>query len=315
MTLTLSMVVPMGISVLALLIAIKNYRRKAGVNVRGVFTTASGRSCDDVYITEVILENLKDRAVTIFAIYLKIGYNYYLELENLEEKPLILKPFEAYRGQLGPIEFYGISGNKIILNGLFRDRTVRKQLVLSTSDGKYQVPSSIRRWSPIGDFFRNHLTAVIRPVYSTYKDTYLGGNIAYVVELVGQEGEEQIVPIHPRDYELQIFRNFTITKDSLSSKEALEQLLQKQMDEGKLPCKRYVVYDMQAWREKAHEFYSGAITIQAKYCNAFQYYVMGRVLSKYADWKLNRENVLRAQETAAVRPRPSKPFGEGSDKK
>jgi hypothetical protein len=165
--------------------------------------------------------------------------------------------------------------------------------VLSTSDGKYQVPSSIRRWSPIGDFFRNHLTAIIRPVYATHKDKYLGGNIAYVIELVGQNGKEEIVPIHPKDYELKIFRDFSITKDSLSSKEALEQFLQKQMDEGNLRCKSYVVYDLHAAREKAHEFYSKAITIQAKYCNAFQYYVMGRVLSKYADWKLNRESARR----------------------
>jgi hypothetical protein len=142
--------------------------------------------------------------------------------------------------------------------------------------------------------------AVIRPIYSTHKDKYLGGNIAYVVEFVGREGGEEIVPIHPKDYELKVFRDFSLTKDSLSSKEALEQLLQEQMDDGNLPCKRYVVYDLQAWREKAHAFYSGAITIQGKYCNAFQYYVIGKILTRYADWKLNRENVLRkrSQETA-----------------
>jgi hypothetical protein len=297
---TVPIVVPVGVSLLALFIAIKNYRRKAGMHVRGVFSTASSRACDDVYIYEVILENLKDRAVTIFSIYLRLGLNYYVELENLQEKPLVLKPFETYRQQFGPIEFYGINSNKIVLNGLFNDRTVRKQLVLSTSDGKYRVPSSIRRWSPVSDFFDNHLTAVIRPVYSTHKDKYLGGNMAYVVEL-GQAGEEEIVPIHPKDYELKIFKNFSLTKDSLSSKQALEQFLQKQMDEGNLPCKRYVVHDLQTWRGNAHKFYSRATTIEAKYCNAFQYYIMGKILTRYADWKLNRENVARkrAQQTAS----------------
>jgi len=293
-------ILSLSLAVLALLIGIKNYRRKAGMYVRGVFSTGSGTSCNDVYITEVILENLKDRAVTIFSIYLKIGHNYYVELENLEEKPLVLKAFETYRREFGPIEFYGINNNKIRLNDLLGDRSVRKRLVLSTSDGKYQVPSSIRRWSPVGDFFTNHLTAVIRPVYLIHKDKYVGGNVAYVIELVAHGGEEEIVLIHPKDYELRRFRKFQLTRDSLVSKEALEQFLQKQMDEGNLLCESYVVYDLQAWRGKARDFYSTARTIQAKYCGAFQYYVMGRVLSKYADWKLNRENVLRkrAQETA-----------------
>jgi hypothetical protein len=287
------------LSVLALLIGFKNYRRKAGIHVRGVFSTASGTSCDDIYVTEVVLENLKDRAVTIFCIYLKIGHNYYLELENLEEKPLVLRAFETHRKEFGPIEFYGISSDKIMLKGLLRDRRVKKRLVLSTSDGQYRVPSSIRRWSPVGDFFKNHLTGVIRPVYSIHKDKYVGGNIAFVIEIVALGGDEEIVLIHPRDYELRRFRNFQLTRDSLSSKKALEELLQKQMDEGNLPCKSYVVYDLQAWREKAHEFYSGARTIQAQYYGAFQYYVLGRLRSRYDDWKLNRENVIkkRTQET------------------
>jgi hypothetical protein len=293
MTSVVSIVVSVGISLLALFITIKNYRRKAGVHVRGVFTIGAGRASNDVYVNEVILENLKDRAVTIFSINLKIGHNHYVELENLEEKPLVLKPFETYRREFGPIEFYGINTNKIVLNGLLNDRTVRKRLVLSTSDGKYQVPSSIRRWSPVDDYFRNQLTKVIRPVYTIHKNTYLGGNIAYVVEFVGKEGEEEIVPIHPKDYELKIFRNFSLTKDSLSTKEALEQLLQKQIDEGNLPSKRFVVYDMQAWREKAHEFYSRATTIEATYCSALEYYVVGKLLTTYTIWKSKRENALR----------------------
>jgi hypothetical protein len=173
------MVLP-GISVLALLFTIKNYRRKAGMHVRGVFTIEASRASDDVYIKEIILENLKDRAVTIFSIYLKIGHNYYVELENLQEKPLVLKPFETYRQQFGPIEFYGVNSNKIVLNDLLNNRTVRKQLVLSTADGKYQVPSSIRRWSPVGDFFRNHLTALRANIRETP-----------VVPLINEQGEKE----------------------------------------------------------------------------------------------------------------------------
>jgi hypothetical protein len=97
-----------------------------------------------------------------------------------------------------------------------------------------------------------------------------------------------------------MFRNFSLTKDSLASKEALEQLLQKQMDEGNLPSKRYTVYDLQAWREKAHEFYSQARTIEAKYYSAFEYYVVGKIISTYSIWKSKRENTLRKRSREAA---------------
>lgn len=70
------------ISTVALLFSAKTYRRKSGVFVRGNFSIASNRDCNDKYVASVILENLKDRAVTVFAIYLRIGYNYYIEIED-----------------------------------------------------------------------------------------------------------------------------------------------------------------------------------------------------------------------------------------
>jgi hypothetical protein len=141
-------ILSLSLAVLAFVIAIKNYRRKTGVNVRGVFTTGSAMACNDVFVTEVILENLKDRAVTIFAIYLKIGHNYYVELENLEEKPLVLKAFETYRREFGPIEFYGINDNKIRINNLLGDRRVKGQEAPSVVDLRRQVSSPIKH-SPL----------------------------------------------------------------------------------------------------------------------------------------------------------------------
>jgi hypothetical protein len=291
-TISASAVLALSISTLALVIATKNYRRKAGLYIRGTFSITSSRAGNDDYVSEVILENLKDRAVTIFAVYLKLGYHCYLEIENLENKPLVLKAFETYQMTSGPIEFYGSNDNRIDLNDLLRNRRVRKRLVLSTSDGKYMVPQRIRRWSPLIDYFRNHLTIIARPVSSTYEDTYLGGNMVYVVEFVSQDDRKEIVPIHPKDYELKLLRGFSLSKDSLVSKEALEHFLQRQMDEGKLRCKSYIVHDLQAWRKISHEFYKGE-TIRARPCSVFQYHFMGRFVSRYYDWKLSRKNALK----------------------
>jgi hypothetical protein len=280
------------ISTFALIIATLNYRRKAGVLVRGTFSIASSRASDDAYVSRIALENLKDRAITIFAIYLRLGHNNYIKLEDREGGPLILRAFETYAAEFGPIEFYGINTNKLDLNKLFADSALTKRLVLSTSEGKYVASSKIRRWSPLIEYFKNYFTAVALPVYATYGGKYVGGNIKYVIEIIGVASAPEIILIHPGDYEIKVFRNFALSRQSLESKESLEQLLQEQADKGTLNCKSLMVYDMEAWRAREREFYSGP-KIEAISCGLFRYHIVGRLLTKYQDWSVKRENTKR----------------------
>ena len=287
----------LSLAIFSVYLALKAYRRKTGVFVRGVFTPCHSRACNDTFVSEVILENLKDRAVTIFGIYLRLGYGYYLEIEDFEDEPLLLKPCETFRREFGPTEFYGVNDNKIDLNNLFSNRKTKKTLFLSTSDGKYKVRSPIRRWSPVYEYFTNHLTAVIRPVRSMHKESPLGSNMKFVVDFVKEDGSAETVPIHPKDYELKRFRDFRLTRESLADKESLEQFLRKQKEEGKLAFKDVVVYDLQTWRARAHEFYKGE-TIRAKPYGLLHYYVLGRLYSIYVNWRTRRNNlhIFRAHQ-------------------
>jgi hypothetical protein len=280
------------ISFLALMVAVRNFRRKSGIYIRGGYGIGSSVACRDSYLTNVILENIKDRAVTIYAIYLRVGHNYYLEVENHEDKPLVLRPYETYKKDFGPIEFYSVNSDKIDMNTILKNPKVKKQLVLSTSEGKYKVPSKLRRWTPINDFFKNHMTAIVRTVSSTYKQTGIGGNAKYVLEIKGDNNNEEIIPIYPIDFEIKKFNDFNLSKQSLESKENLVQFLDEQINLGKLVCQKFVVHDLQAWRERAHEFYKGEL-IEAQYYNWFQYRVLGKIGTKYSTWKLKRENIKR----------------------
>lgn len=284
------------ISTLALIVATKNYWRKAGVHLRGSFSIASSRSCEDHYVSHVIIENLKDRAITIFTIYLRVGHSYYIEIEDFSDRPLLLKPYESYHKEYGPIQFYGINMNRIDLNSLLKDEKVSKRLVLSTSEGKYVVPSAIRQWSPIGDFFRNHMTAIVRPAQAIYKDKYIGGNIKYVIDFVGDNGQSEIVPIHPEDYRLKIFRKFALTRESLASLTALQEYLDEQQRNGKLVCRSFTVLDVDTWRERNNESY-GERCIHAQYIGFFKYHVLGRVATRIADRRLKIENAKRITQT------------------
>jgi hypothetical protein len=281
---------------LALFVATKNYWRKAGIHMRGSFSIASSISCDDSYVSNVILENLKDRAITIFTIYLRVGHSYYIEIEDFSDRPLLLKPYESHHKEYGPIQFYGVNMNRIDLNPLFKSPSVPKRLVLSTSEGKYVVPSVIRQWSPIGDFFRNHMTAIIRPVQAMYKDKYIGGNVKYVIEFIGDNGQSEIVPIHPSDYQLKMFRKFSLTRESLESLTTLNDYLREQQLSGKLVCQSFTVLDMDSWRERANESYSDK-RVHAEYIGFFNYHVFGRVATRLADRKLRIENAKRSART------------------
>ena len=90
------------LSLLALLVGfvalwytIKMFYMKKGIDVRCSYSVCSSIECDDRYVSNFILENRKDKSIVIFHTYLKLGHNYYLELENFENEPLIIKPFEV----------------------------------------------------------------------------------------------------------------------------------------------------------------------------------------------------------------------------
>jgi len=282
-------------AMLSVYLGFKVYRRKSGAYIRGSFTPSASRDCNDEFVSQVKLENLKDRSVTIFGIYLRIGYNIYLEIEDHSDAPLTLKPFETYGKSFGPIEFYTCNMSKVSINGLlFGNRNVKKHLFLSTSDGKYKVRSPIWSWEPISDSLLNYFTAVLQPIRSMHRDGSIGGNVKFVIDLVKADGNIETVRLRPDDYRLKIFKDFSLTMESLESKEALEQFLHQKKEEGTIACNEIVVYDLPSWRVRTHESYKGETT-QVKPQGLFQYYVIGRAVSMFEDRRVRRNNVQLAK--------------------
>lgn len=284
------------IALLALILAIKNYRRKSGLHIRGSFQLASSIECSDKYISGVVIENLKDRSVTIFAVYLRVGFNYYIEIENFEAKPIVLKAYETYHKEYGPIQCYGFNSRRFKMNKILSDESVRKTLVLSTSDGKYVVPKPIKTWNPVSDFFKNHSTAIIRPISTTYKDIYIGENVKYVIEIVGKNKHEEVILISDVELKFNRFKNFRLTKESLETKERLEEFLEKQVGPGKIECEKIVVFDTAEWHRHAKENYRK--TIDAVPYGWFRYRIVGRVNR----WLRDRE--MRRKSRKIVREEP-----------
>ena len=243
--------------------------------------------------------------MTIFEIYLKVGSNCYIQIEEFDSKPLVLRAYETYQKEYGPIQFYSSNMKRVALSELLRDEKATKRLVLSTSDGRYVVPSAIRRWSPIYAYFRNYLTFDLRPVRSTYKGKDIGGKIDFVLDFQHEDGTEEVILLQSRDWQLKIFRNFQLFKEALMSKGALEGFLKQELETGRLTCKKFTVLDMQEWRARAHSDYTGEI-IQARGYSRFQYYILGRLATIRSERALRRQQPKPAP-TAPEQPAPARP--------
>lgn len=238
------------ISLGAFWVAVRNYQRKRGLDMRASFTVASSVDCEDMYVNSLIIENIKDRSCVIFAIYLQVGRSLYVRLVDFGDSPLLIKPFEAYAKDLGPIEHYQANFSRFNINELMRSDKVRKRLVCSTSEGRYVVPSRMKRWDPIMSSFFNVLAGVIYPQWSEYKGLVVGGNVKYIVELSGHGSESQKILLRSDSYRFRMFQKFQLTEDSLASSDSLRDFLTARKAEGDLGPLEFEVIDAEASRRR-----------------------------------------------------------------
>ena len=280
---------------LALLVAVgaawfawQMFVMKSGLDLRGSYSVHSSVSCDDKYVGSVTIQNLKDRAVVIFKIFLKVGHNYYIELEDFSDHPVTLEPFAVLHRDYEPIEHYSVGIRRVKIDKLLDAKGVQRRLVLATSEGRYIIRDFIRRWDPVTILlFRNHYTGIIQPIRSTYRGKAYGSNAKYVVLLKLSDGKEEVIAIYADDYRSRRFRKFDLPYDALQSANALEEFLLERAIAGDLQCTDLSVVDMESWRK---EEFKDTETFEAPEVGWFMYYVVGRVLTWWDDLKLKRRN-------------------------
>lgn len=103
------------------------------------------------YEHAVMLNNYRDRTEVIFGIYLRLGLNYYINLKEFFEQPLIIHPFESIKVDLTPMMTFSLHMNMVEIDFY----TTEHSIILSTGSGKYKALSSNGRWTPCDDK-KNH---------------------------------------------------------------------------------------------------------------------------------------------------------------
>lgn len=283
-------VVSLAIAALALVYSARADRRKIGMDVRYSYGIARSVTAIEPWVSEVRLENAKDRSVTIYKIYLEVGHGLYVLIEDFSADPLTLNAYSVYQQRYDSVDLY--AANMTPLTGILDEKSSRQRIVLTTSQGRY-YPKRVMKVAddPFIDALRkNHATAVARPERVSFKGRHFGSATMFVVELTRANGECDLIPIYKRDHEVRKFSAFLLTKESISSKQALEAFLSDRITEGKLSCQSMQVFDLRAVRREAFKNYGDSVA--AVPLGWFTYRIIGKYFTILRRLKLRRQNKL-----------------------
>lgn len=275
----------MLIAMIAIWIAYKNYLRKGGLDIRGAYSVTASVESSEKYISEILIENAKDRSVTIFAIYLQIGRSHYLQLIDFGSSPLILKAFESFKKEFGPVECYSNNFSRYRVNRMLADKKVKKRLVCSTSSGRYVVPRVIPKWTPFVASLSNALVSGIYPSRSEFEGRVVGDRVDYLVKFTSEGGENpRVVLLQKSSYRYQIFEGVQLTPESLMTSDALSLFLEEERRNGAFGDLRIDITDVGAWRSFKHSQFGlfDQDAIELRQPSMWEFYVLGNF---YARWR------------------------------
>ena len=277
-----------AIAALALVFSIRGDRRKSGIEIRADFSVASSVQSAERWVSQVRLENLKDRPLSVYKIYLEVGHGLHIEVEDFTEHPLSLDAYSVYQQKYDPVEFYSHGMSRV--TGFLGDKKSRQRIVLTTSQGRYYPRRGTKTFDDpfLDTILRNITTGVVHPERLTHKGRSYGSEAKFVVTFSNADGTEEVVPIYPRDYEIRKFRNFKLTREAIESQQSLEEFLQEQVAAGNLSYLSLSVVDLHAVRRNVFKDYSETKTFTPQ--GWFSNKVVGRGLTVWEKFVLARKN-------------------------
>lgn len=286
------------VSILAIYFTVKSYRLKRGAFVRGSYGIVSSTvATDHKYVHQITLENLKDRSIVVFAIYIKLARNFYLELETFEDEPIILAPFEVIRRRYDPVDEYSFNNRKLDLNDLFDDTYKRPKIVLSTTDGKLTVKKSLKSWDPVYEWFKNHGVVTAHPLRTTFDGKAYGSNILYLVKLFKDEDLIQTIPLNPRESQYKWFADLGGTSETLLSTGAVAKMFETAIVNEKIKATSVEVVDLQKILKERYQDLDQDRK-KAKIKSWFELRVLAKLGTILSERRIRKTNKARNQKAS-----------------
>lgn len=215
------------ISLIALWYAVETYLLKSGIYIKGMYgITFFNSDSHQAFINRITLENMKDKAIIIFNISMKIGDNYILLIEDFKDEPLIIKPFEIYQKSYETVYCYVSNLIKLDIQELITDQDIKKTFILSTNHGRYEVKETVDFHHPLQELNLNKCTTLVHPIRPVYKGKVIGEDVDYIVDM-----DDEIIFLHQSD---ERFSDSHLTSYSLASRDNLEIFFEQQRQLGNI---------------------------------------------------------------------------------
>ncbi len=252
------------ISIIVLILTYRTWKLKSGKGVLGGYGITSSIESSTPYVSEIKLQNTKDKELAISGIYIHFGKNVYIDMlekdYRFDKYNIVIPPFGSAVLNFGPVYLYSDGSKKTNVDELLLHG--KGKIVLSTNEGKLVCRDFKKGWDPISDWFKNYGTAVINvnrfykkgSVYvggeepsKVYDYTSFGDRTLYIVTLGLKNGKKVEYPIY-RFGERQVikFDSIVFTKEALSSKSNLKAFINKQKGKGKIDFETlYDIVDVQ----------------------------------------------------------------------
>lgn len=212
-----------AVAMIALVYTGYQFILKKGTKFYGIYGTSSSIWSKQRYISEIIIENRKDKAAAINYIYLRIGSNIYLELVDYEKSPRIIAPFETIKIDLREgVSGYISSTYKVDLDPLLADRKIRKTLIIATPQGLSKVRGYKKFWNVYVESLQNHFIIPVRPVRKYYKNKEYSDSLQFVITESSADGHREHFLYRERTYS---FNGLSIIVDNFSTTNELEDFI------------------------------------------------------------------------------------------
>lgn len=294
----LTITVSMGaliVSAVATVFTISAYVLKSGQRFRASYMLQSSATSDRYFIRHLLIENLKDKSVVIFDIYLRIGQNIYVELESFEDSPLVLGPFEVAQRTYDPPVYYALNMRSVDVPSLIEQKQPRKLIVLATNTGRRKVKAHVQRWHVMSDWVHNHTTAPVRPMRIPYRAVSYGPKTHYLIDITRKDGKHEVIPVTD-DISTRVFAGFALTPEALESEEHLRAYIEKQWKAGTIEYEDVRVIDYQKAIEKAYKLRDHTQQ-QLRPLNWLVHRIVGPVFTSIESARIRRKNRRRTQKS------------------
>jgi len=251
-------IVALIVSTMALVYSIKSFSLKSGSAVRGSYHLSGSIKCNDQYVSRVIVENLKDKSVIVFGVFLELSRNIILEIERFEKEPLIIRPWETYTKEYDSIDSYSSKFTRVNIDSLLGFGKRFPRIVLSTSDGKLVASGHINKWDASVVPFKNIYARYVQAHRLKIDGACYGENVLYLVEILGSDDKRiDIIPIYPGDWMVQRFNDLPLSKTSLESRGRLEKYLNRRFPAKWPNVGRVKVHDVNEIKKKQLNLVAG----------------------------------------------------------